>query len=173
MNMEAAAGRFEQLADENNQWREHVFGLNPRRTLRHVLGWFILTLVVFHHLFLPVKIVGSSMSPTYHDGAMNLVNRWSYTRQLPQRGDVVVLDIEGEILLKRIVAVPGEKVALSNGVICIDDHPKADPFADIRIPWEMDPVTLRPGEFFVIGDNRETSVFAKVNRSQIIGKLMF
>jgi signal peptidase I len=114
------------------------------------------------------------MSPTYRNGSLNLVNRWSYTRKhLPNRGDVVALSLDGELLLKRIVALPGERVSIQNGALRINDRRLADPFSASAIPWEMDPITLQPGEYFVIGDNRAASIFCRVAKQDILGKTIF
>src|SRR5690348_12154059 len=100
--------------------REFVFGPRPHRTLCRVLIWCVLTLAFFHHLLVPIQIIGSSMSPTYQNGSLNLVNRLSYTKKHPpHRGDVIALNVEGELLLKRIVALPGEIVTIEQGAIRI------------------------------------------------------
>jgi signal peptidase I len=153
--------------------RQFVFGPRPGRTLCRVLVWSVLAVLFFHHLLVPIQIIGSSMSPTYRNGSLNLVNRLSYTKKPPIRGDVIALSSEGELLLKRIVALPGETVAILGGRIYIDEEPLADPFSYDRIPWEMDPVTLSADEFFVIGDNRAASIFCKVCKKDILGKTVF
>jgi signal peptidase I len=91
-------------------WRRIVFGRDPSRTLRRVLVWSACTLVLFHYLLLPIKVIGASMTPTYRDGAVNLVNRLAYTHGSPKRGDVVVLHDGEDLILKRIIAVPAETV---------------------------------------------------------------
>ena len=153
--------------------REFVFGPRPQRTLARVLLWSLMALVFFHHLLVPIQIIGSSMSPTYRNGSLNLVNRWSYSTHAPMRGDVIALRAEDELLLKRIVALPGETVAIVNGEIQVNGMSLADEFSSRRIPWEMEPVRLRVGEYFVIGDNRAASVFCKVSQDDILGKIMF
>ena len=154
--------------------RQFVFGERPHRTLCRVLVWCLLTVTFFHHLLVPIQIIGSSMSPTYRNGSLNLVNRLSYTKKHPPlRGDVVALKAEGELLLKRIVALPGETVAIQNGAIRIDGQRLKDQFSLSAIPWEMEPIVLHQDEYFVIGDNRPASVFCKVIKHDILGKIIF
>src|SRR4051794_9842617 len=82
---------------DTTQLRHFVFGPRPHRTLCRVLVWCVLTVTFFHHLLVPIQIIGSSMSPTYRNGSLNLVNRLSYTKKHPpKRGDVVALNAEGE-----------------------------------------------------------------------------
>jgi signal peptidase I len=159
---------------DTTQLREFVFGPRPHRTLFRVVLWSVLTLAFFHHLLVPIQIIGSSMSPTYLNGSLNLVNRVAYTRRhQPSRGDVVALNVEGELLLKRIVALPGEKVSIVGGILLVNGRPLADAFSKFAIPCEMDPIFLRAEEYFVIGDNRASSVFCKVPRRDILGKTVF
>ena len=50
------------------------------------------------------------MSPTYSSGSMNFINKLAYVRHAPERGDIIALATTDELLLKRIVALPGEQV---------------------------------------------------------------
>lgn len=159
--------------DHHHHFREFVFGANPNRTLFRVAVWSVMAVAFFHHLLVPIQIIGSSMSPTYRNGSLNLVNRWSYAKKPPIRGDVIALNAEGELLLKRIVALPGETVTITGGQIFIDERPLADRFSYEPIPWEMDPIELGPDEYFVIGDNRSASIFCKVCKKDILGKTVF
>jgi signal peptidase I len=170
----AGAVSVPNLHVDTTQLREFVFGARPHRTLCRVLVWCVLTLTFFHHLLVPIQIIGSSMSPTYRNGSLNLVNRLSYTRKHPpHRGDVVALSAEGELLLKRIVALPGEIVAIQDGALVINGRRLSDEFSLTNIPWELDPLILKPDEYFVIGDNRAASVFCKVSKRDILGKIIF
>ena len=71
------------------------------------------------------------------------------------------------------MALPGETVAIENGAIRINEQRLADEFSLRFIPWEMDPVSLDQDEYFVIGDNRAASVFCKVAKRDILGKIIF
>jgi signal peptidase I len=159
---------------DTTQLRQFVFGPKPGRTLARVVVWIVLTVTFFHQLLVPIQIIGSSMSPTYRNGSLNMVNRMSYTlHHPPHRGDVIALRAEGEVLLKRIVALPGERVAIQEGAVEINGRRLDDKFSLAFIPWEMDPITLKQDEYFVIGDNRAASVFCKVAKRDILGKIIF
>jgi signal peptidase I len=158
---------------DTTQLRQFVFGARPQRTLCRVLIWAVLTIAFFHNLLVPIQIIGSSMSPTYHNGSLNLVNRLSYSKRSPVRGDVVAVRADGELLLKRVVALPGEVIGIQRGHLHINNKPVVDEFSFERIPWEMDPIKLEQNEYFVIGDNRAASIFCKVPKSDILGKTIF
>src|SRR5256885_15466525 len=98
--------------EEALNWRRIVFGRDPNRTLRRVLVWSVCTLLMFHFLLVPIKVIGASMTPTYRDGAVNLVNRLAYTHKAPRHGHVGVLHDGEDLILKRIIALPGETIAL-------------------------------------------------------------
>jgi signal peptidase I len=167
--MEASIG----LERQPLEWRQLVFGVRPHRTLVRVLLWGYACLIVFHHMMLPIKIVGSSMWPTYQDGALNMVNKLSYHAAAPARGDVVALHWNDEILLKRIVGVPGDTVEISRGRLLVNGQLTPDEFGRAIIWADLKPFQLRGQEYFVIGDNRESSFYGKIRQQQLVGKLVF
>jgi signal peptidase I len=158
---------------EPSRLRRLCFGSNPNRTLSRMLVWTAATLVLFHYMLVPIKVTGASMTPTYRDGSVNFINRLSYTKHPPRRGDVVVLQDGMDLILKRVIAVPGERVSLERGVFYINGRPLQDQFSKWRVHWEVDPVTLGANEYFVIGDNRTCSMFGKFERNAILGKVVF
>jgi signal peptidase I len=171
--IKAGIAPLPQIEFDSVRFREFIFGPRPHHTLARVLVWSLLTITFFHHLLVPIQIIGSSMSPTYHSGSLNLINRWSYSKHPPTRGDVIALQADDEMLLKRIVALPGETIAIVDGELQVNGVALADQFSAHKIPWEMDPIHLRGDEYFVIGDNRAASVFCKVDKEDILGKVVF
>ena len=171
--IKAGVAPIPQIEFDSVRFREFIFGPRPHHTLARVLLWSVLTITFFHHLLVPIQIVGSSMTPTYRSGSLNFINRWSYSSHTPVRGDVVALRADDEMLLKRIVALPGETIAIVNGEILVNGNTLSDEFSGHKIPWEMDPVHLYQDEYFVIGDNRAASVFCKVDKEDILGKIVF
>ena len=169
------AGHVTSQADTRDSinWRHLVFGSNPNRTLRRVLVWTSCAVILFHYLLVPIKVVGASMTPTYRYGAVNLVNRLAYAQASPKRGDVVVLHDGEDLILKRIIAVPGETVSLDRGRISINGVPFHDDFSLHRIGAYAETITLGADEYFVIGDNREASMFGKFPKNAILGKIVF
>ena len=101
-------------------------------------------------MFRRVRVHGQSMQPTFEEGDVLWSNRLVYWFFSPRRGDVVVLDHPSRPLrlLKRIMAVPGDRV-------------------DGRI--------LGPDEYFVSGDNpvasTDSAVFGPVQRRAIRGRV--
>ena len=119
------------------------------------------------------------MEPTYRDATFNLVNRVVYRTRRPSRGDIVAIKLAGPSVLyvKRIIGLPGERVAIVDGIVQIDGAPLVEPYVHKRQPWTYDEVTVGPREYFVIGDNRGMRVndhdFGRVDARRILGKLVF
>ena len=156
------------------RWKRWVFGRNPRTTLLRILALTLTTAIVFRVILLPIRVTGQSMMPNYHDGRVNFINTFSYLRKRPQRGDVVaVLTSQGEILLKRIVGLPGERVSFREGQVHINGELLQEPYTRSRIFARYRGVQLGPAEYFVAGDNRPITAMVVVNSGKILGKVVF
>ncbi len=153
-----------------------IFGRHPRRTLIRLSLLVSLTVIIFKFLILPIQVSGLSMTPTYSDGKVNFVNQLAYVWAKPKRGDVVAIRMpaERDMLLKRIVALPGERVAMHRGRIRINGEEIDEPY--LR-RWKgglgFKEVPVEPDHYYVVGDNRGISVHFPVPIWQIVGKVMF
>jgi signal peptidase I len=159
--------------------REILFGRNPRRTTVRVLILIILSIVGFRWVLIPVRTDGISMEPTYESGRINLVNRLAYLSSSPARGDVVAIRLAGlhVLYIKRVVALPGERLSITSGEVRIDGVPLNEPYVHYRRPWEVPEVQLGPSEYFVVGDNRGMAAadhtFGRVDAFRIVGRVLF
>ena len=157
-----------------------VIGRNPKRTLVRAVVLAIFCYVffkffVFRLIVLPVRIEGNSMFPTYKDRGVNFVNRLAYRHIEPQRGDIVGIRMAGPsvMLMKRIVGLPGETVAFEHGRLIINGQEIDEPYLKHRSPApRLDPVTLGPDQYYVIGDNRMNSDRGWIQRDRIMGKII-
>ena len=121
----------------------------------------------------PVKICGDSMTPNYDDGAPNYINRLAYISTPPKRGDVVALRLGSELLLKRVIGLPGERVEFRRDVVVINGKPLDEPYPVRPLLWRLPAEQLGPNDYWVMGDNRISSMLGAVPREQIVGKAMF
>lgn len=158
-----------------------VIGRNPKRTLIRaaVLGvvcFVFFKFFFFEHVIRQVRVEGNSMYPTYHDGTRNFVNKLAYRHSDPKRGDVVAIRMAGEheMLLKRIVGLPGEMVAFAHGKLLINGVEIDEPYLKQHHSPAPDlaPVTLKPNEYYVIGDNRMLSERGRIDRDRIVGRII-
>jgi len=159
--------------------RQLLIGRSLGRSLIRGLSVALALLLGSWFLIVPVRAHGPSMTPTYGDGQLLLVNRLAYRfgRQV-HRGDVVAITLSGgqAVLVKRIIALPGERVRIDAGQVLIDDRPLAEPYCVYRVGWNVDETLLGPDEVFVIGDNRSMPAryhdFGRADRSRILGRLI-
>ena len=147
-------------------------------------------------------IPSGSMEPTLH-GTPNqweadkiIVDKLSYKFSIPQRGDVVVFSPTEELqkeqfqdaFIKRIIALPGEKVELNGGKVYINGKPLEEKnyLPDVQNtsievctsapsqPFLSGAKTIPPGSYLVLGDNRGSSYDSRcwgvVPRENIIGR---
>jgi signal peptidase I len=127
---------------------------------------------------LPRYVVdGASMEPTLSTNERVIVDRLSLLLGGPARGDVVVLDSprQDELLIKRVIGLPGETVTLRGGRVYIDGELLEEPYVQEFCTYPSCDGTweLGPDEYFVLGDNRSHSLdshtFGPVPHSAIKG----
>ena len=127
----------------------------------------------------PVRVKGGSMLPTLKNKEWLWVSKLDYRLHAPRRGDVVICYFPGRYMdpwkffrqyfVKRIVGLPGETIAIEEGVVLINGEPLNEPYLDpsrIRYRRTMEARTLGDDEYFVMGDNRDSS-----NDSRRIGPI--
>ena len=133
------------------------------------------SVVTFKWILMPVRADGDSMLPTYYSGNLTLVNRLAYLNNRPKRGDIVAIRLAGPrvVYIKRVIGLPGERLSVVDGEISIDGMPLAEPYVRHHRAWNVEEVTLAPNEYFVVGDNRGTSDFGRVEADRILGRLLY
>jgi signal peptidase I len=104
------------------------------------------------------RIDGSSMESALHDGEYVIINRLVYKLHPPERGDVIVfLRDHRRDYIKRVIGLPGETVEIRQGQVFINGQPMAESYLRELGAYSMQPRTVGPGEYFVLGDNRNNS----------------
>ena len=150
-----------------------IWGKRPLRTLGRILFLVAIVGVLFGWILKPVKVVGHSMEPICYDGEIGFINALAYVRHTPHRGDIVVVrNSAREILIKRIIALPGERIAFHSGTVSINGEALAEPYLESKGAWEWPEEELGEDAFFVTGDNRQISQQLRLRRSDIIGKFV-
>jgi signal peptidase I len=124
-----------------------------RKQLFVLLGVALFALA-FRFTFVPVLISGASMEPTLRSGAVRLMIR-RHSSALPPRFQIVLVRAGGELLVKRVIAFPGEWVSMTNGVVFINGTALAEPFPLKRGSWTIRAGPISSGKVLLIGDNRE------------------
>ncbi len=181
------------------------------------LVYFILLMIVFRSSLADWNSVPTgSMKPTIIEGDRILVNKLAYGLKLPLsqikvlswggpvRGDIIVFDSDAENtrLVKRVIGLPGDVIAMQNNQLFINgelaqyrDQSAAESYlrATEQLPGHshamqiaamdsspaasFDPVTVPAGQFLVLGDNRDNSKDSRfigfIPREEIIGRARY
>jgi signal peptidase I len=124
-----------------------------------------------------IKIVGDSMSPTLKDGQVLVLNTSAYDSASPRRGDVIAFQIKN-LLISRIVGLPGEALHISGGAVSINGAPLPEPYleAGTQTTAPQTDYSVPSSSYFVLFDNRshaggDSRTFGPVPRSAIQGKV--
>ena len=130
-----------------------------------------------------VQVSGSSMNPVLNSGDVVLMNRFVYDLGNPSRYDIAVFQKENSSYnLKRIIGLPGETVQIKDNLVYIDGIPLTtdDPLGHATIAGVTEyPIELGDDEYFLLGDNRESSEDSRfsgigmIKREQLTGKVWF
>lgn len=121
----------------------------------------VIVLPIRTYVAQPFIVSGASMEPNFDDGEYLIVDELTYQFREPQRGEVIVFRYPlnpSNFFIKRIVGLSRESVNIKSGKISIDGKLLAEPYLDPKL--ETTPeinVTLKNGEYFVLGDNRPHS----------------
>jgi signal peptidase I len=148
-----------------------------KRALRLCLQAFILVALGFAAFLRVPEVDGQSMMPGIRDGTHVLINTLAYSFGQPiRRGDLVAFrdSQDRRVLLKRVIALAGEKISITDGQVMVNGVAPNASFATFPDRSEMSPLVVPSGSVFVLGDNRAQSVdsrsFGPVRDSAIIGK---
>ena len=142
-----------------------------------VAAAFAIAMLVQAFLVKPFTIHQVSMEPTLIEGDRILINRLTYHFRDPKNGDVIVFHSpvkQGEDLVKRVIAVGGDRVSVSGGKVYVNGVAKVEPYL-MEQGFEGDylETTIPQGKLFVMGDNRNNSgdsrFFGPIDRKSVIG----
>ena len=134
--------------------------------------------VLITTLFLPIlQISGDSMSPTLeYDEIVILLKTKEF-----QRGDLIGFYYQGKILLKRVIALPEDEVAIdADGNVYVNGEMLEEPYVTDKGLGDCDlefPYTVPGTSYFVMGDQRSNSVDSRnsaigsIEKDDIMGKV--
>lgn len=169
---------------------------SPAKRGREALAFFFdlarivvlaLAIIIPVRLFLvqPFYVKGASMEPNFYDHEYLLIDEISYRFREPARGEVVVFRYPKDPrqnFIKRIVALPGERVELSQNHVTIrnNEHPLGFELPEPYLAPGTETIgtlslTLGPDEYLLFGDNRSSSLdsrfFGPVSKQFMVGRV--
>ncbi len=137
-----------------------------------------------------VHVEGLSMFATLDDNDYLIANKIDYRLHAPQRGDIIILrppNNNSTDFIKRVIALPGERLLIRDGVVYINGHRLIEPYVPeawvVFNNWPPPPTgsangsVIPPNQYFVMGDNRNKSqdsrYFGPIGRDRIDGRAWF
>ena len=147
------------------------------KIIKEILPYVLIIIAVIlirTFIITPVRVDGASMDQTLEDGQILLL----YKLANVDYGDIVVLDEakEGEIIIKRIIGMPGDTVSIRDNTIYVNGEEVEEDYAYGETS-DYEEITLDDDEYFILGDNRPISkdsrYFGPVKEDEIIGKVIF
>lgn len=132
----------------------------PVRTLGTLLLLTVVVLLTRAYVVTSYTVESPSMAPSYETGDVVVVERVTGLWRDPQRGDVVVIRMDGELLMKRVVALGGETVSVQDAYLHVGGHAVHEPYVDHEaVDGSFSrTVVVPPGSVFVMGDSRDFSI---------------
>lgn len=157
---------------EVSEWKRFLLDL------LETVGLALVLFVIINSVSARVRVDGSSMLPTLHDGEFVLVNKLAYRLGTPTRGDIIVFQSTTEAnldLIKRIVGLPGDQVMIGGGHVRVNgqtlDETYINAAPNYNGEWQVP-----DGYLFVLGDNRNDSsdshMWGYLPEQNVIGKAL-
>jgi signal peptidase I len=130
------------------------------------------------------QIPSTSMERTIMKGDRIVADLRDRMQRRPSRGDLIVFRRENTWYLKRVIATGGDTISGRNNLITLNGSVLNEPYVQHigNAPPELitfGPVTVPPGQFFVMGDNRDVSFdsreanYGPVDESSVFGQAIY
>ncbi|WP_409340997.1 signal peptidase I [Paenibacillus sp. MBLB4367] len=173
MEEEQAVSPKNELKSEAWEWIKAIL---IAAGLVFLIRWFI---------FATYVVEGPSMQPNFHTGERLIVNKIIYTFRKPDRGEVVVFHApQGKDYIKRVIALPGEKVKISNNKVYVNDQLLDEWYIKEEIEQrekngekynkDFPETTVPDGAVFVMGDNRlnsqDSRAIGSIEYKEVVGR---
>lgn len=130
----------------------------------------------------PYRVAGNDMAPTLHPGQIVVMRVAFGANEEPQRGDIVIfINDDGNNWIKRVIGLPGERIAIADGVVRIDGRDLVEDYVapeNVNTDYsrEMATTEVPQDAYFLLGDNRDNSMDARMlgatRREQLAGKVV-
>lgn len=152
-------------------------------TLFNTIGTLVVVAaaaILVANLWLPIlQVTGTSMSPTLQEGQVLMASKGHDFKT----GDVIAFYYNNKILVKRVIAMPGDWVNISeDGTVYVNDIAIDEPYlkekalgdCNIELPYQVP-----ESKIFVMGDNRSVSLDSRntaigcISEEQVVGRITF
>lgn len=123
--------------------------------LEVVFSALIISFILMHFFFISVEVDGTSMMPTLHENDKGI--SFVITKNIGvNRFDIVVVDVEDKLLVKRVIGMPNEEVEYKDNVLYINGNKYEEDYIKDAVTEDFK-VKLSNNEYYCLGDNRDVS----------------
>ena len=148
------------------------------KKIKEIIPYIVIIIcVVLIRTFIitPARVDGESMENTLYNGEIVLLNKIDLKLNGLKRFDIVVFNYNKDLLIKRVIGLPGETVEYLDNELYID-------YKKVDVPFEFEETNnfkyeVPNNEYFVLGDNRDNSkdsrYFGSIKIEKIKGKVSF
>ncbi len=155
------------------------------KIFKEIMSYVIIIVVVLlikKFIFTPIRVNGESMYPTLKHNDLMILNEIGYYLNGVERFDVVVVNVNGEKIIKRVIGLPGDKIEYKDNKLYVNDEEVKEDFThddtlDFSVNEDLGHEIIPEGYYFVVGDNRDDSLDSRiiglVGKKQIMGKTNF
>jgi signal peptidase I len=151
--------------------------LHPRHALRLTAQVVVLVAIGMAFFLRIPQVTGPSMLPHVQPGELVLINTLAYRFGPVKRGDIIALahdDVTAQTFLKRVVALPGDRVRMVHGTLVVNGANVTEPYVSFPDHRDVAEITVPPHGLYVLGDNRTESedsrAWGPIDENAIIGK---
>src|SRR3989338_3819489 len=171
---------MQENSDRKEKELEKATGEGKKEGVGEILKFVLIVaiIVVPFRIFIaqPYVVEGSSMDPTFKDGDYLIVDQLSKRFGDPARGDVIIMRYPrdpSKFFIKCLIAFPGETVFIKAGKVYIQDVLLDEPYVKFSKNENFE-LTLKEGEYFVMGYNRagssDSRIWGPLPKEDIVGE---
>lgn len=136
-----------------------------------VIFVFVILLKLF--VVTPIRVNGTSMMNTLHPKDIMILNKTAYLTKDPKRFDIVVVRLDDEDIIKRVIGLPGEVIEYKDNILYVNGKKIEEKVKGLETA-DYKSEKMPAGSYLVMGDNREASydgrAFGFIKKNQILGR---
>lgn len=167
-------------------------GINMNKFVKEWLPYvaiIVIVMLIRTYIVTPVIVRGDSMYSTLKDGEVLFLSKITYRVSDIERFDIVVIkDLDNDLIIKRVIGLPGDKVEYKDGILYINEEIMEEEYTDYQMEdFDVDTIcgitdlecngVIPDDMYLVLGDNRKVSADSRVkgliSEEQILGKSVF
>ena len=159
-------------------------GKRIKKNIKEIYPYVLVIIAVIlirTYIITPAMVDGESMLPNLQDNNVLILNKLDYKLNDIKRFDIIVVDYNGEKLIKRVIGLPGEYVEYKDEMLFIDGYNTTENFRhgitnDFKLE-KIGYITIPGDKYFVVGDNRQNSkdsrMIGLIDKKDILGSTTY